>query len=92
MSVVGWQNQQNNHFGMADGWFALSGSDPALPYTAVFMGHDDAVNMWQLNTRTHFVMPTWSITDTTATPATTIVALERSSFRRVFTRVWGRVN
>ena len=92
MSVVGWQNQQNNHFGTADGWFALSGSDPALEATAVFMGHDDMVNMWQPNTRRHFVAPTWNITAATATPATTIVALERSSFRRVFTRVWGRVN
>ena len=92
MSVVGWQHRNKVQFGTSDNWFALSGSDPALEATAVFMGHDDAVNMWQLNTRTHFVMPTWNITKSSATPATTIVALERSSFRRVFTRVWGRVN
>ena len=48
---------------------------------------------WLPNVSVQWMAPfDWMITSTTTSPAVGLVGMDRASFRRVFGRVWGRVN
>ena len=89
MSLAGWQTNTKLNFGGGDPWWIISTAAPTLPDTGLFITQFQDVMGWQTINHLRFQDYWYNTVDTSTA---TIMTQTRSMHRRVFSRVFGRIN
>jgi hypothetical protein len=91
-----WQhNSRAQWTGNTGQWVISASSDfPGADTKLFIMARGDQLNTWLPNVAVNWMSNAgdWTISKSTAVPSAVLMAMTRSNFRRVFGRIFGRIN